>query len=336
MRQIAFARFLKPVLGLLLLAGLCWQMDSTKLLTLTKHADPGWLFFGLFVYILSNVMSAWRWQRIATYLGYVCPLPAILWLYAQGLALNALLPGGIVGGDLWRSMQLAERAKKDACTFGLQQAALSVFLDRVGGLWGLSIWSVLTWGLAAYFLVLPAFQAWPSLSFFETYLGFLLIAALLPAIAFCLMRFIENPFAKSNRAPQIAGILQKLFGKVTVKIGQNAECADTLSRLDSLWLTLPHSIAVQMLATLALWACLQSLGQPLHYLCVAGLSFAIFLSAVVPASFGGFGARELACVVILGWAGVAEEVAFSASVLFGLLGFLQGALGAMGWFRKNT
>lgn len=331
-----FARFLKPALGLLLLVGLCWQMDGMKILTLAKNADSVWLTLGFFAYVLSNLVSAWRWQQIVLNLGYLCSFAAVLRYYVQGITLNTFLPGGIVGGDVWRSMQLAEQAKQDAEKFGLHQAVLSVFLDRLGGLWGLSIWSLLTWGLAVYFLKLPLRQPLQGTSFFDAYLVFLLGAALMPICGLCLMYALANPSPKTNSANQFVGILQKLLSNIARWRWLHAGWKGQLRRLDSLWLTLPHSIIVQIFATLALWSCLQALSQPLDYLCVAGLCFAIFLSAVVPASFGGFGAREVACVVILGWLGVAEEVAFSASVLFGLLAMLQGALGIIYWFRKST
>lgn len=336
MRQLPFARFLKPFLGLLLLAGLCWQMDGLKVLALARHADPAWLAFGFFAYVLSNLISAWRWQRIVMHFGYMRPFLAMLWLYAQGITLNTLLPGGIVGGDVWRSVQLAQQARQDNQVFGLHQTALTVLLDRVGGLWGLSIWSLLAWGLAGFFLRLPSFQPLRGLDFFNAYLGFLMIAVLLPVFGLCFMhrciRAIRQ--AKTTQLCLFSSVMHKLLSHETRSRWLREDWLHQLRRLDSLWLTLPHSIAVQVFATLALWACLQALSQPLDYLCVAGLCFAIFLSAIVPASFGGFGAREVACVVILGWAGVAEEAAFSASILFGLLGLLQGLLAAIGWLRK--
>jgi len=68
------------------------------------------------------------------------------------------------------------------------------------------------------------------------------------------------------------------------------------------------------------------LGLRVDVLAIAALCAGIFLGAVVPASIGGFGSREVASLFFLSTLGVGVESAFLISVLFGLLATAQGLL----------
>ncbi len=124
---------LQAAAGLALVGLLAWQLDAAdvgrRLLTL----QPLHLCLALAAAVAGNLVSALRWRRIAADLGCIRPLEGFLVRYAQGVSLNTVLPGATLGGDAWRSAWLK------APDFPLAQAALTVLLDRITGLWMLAL-----------------------------------------------------------------------------------------------------------------------------------------------------------------------------------------------------
>ena len=97
--------------------------------------------------------------------------------------------------------------------------------------------------------------------------------------------------------------------------------------------SLSVSILSQWLTVLAFWFCMVAAGASLGLAEVTLLASAVFLSSLVPASVGGFGAREVGAVFFLAWVGVAAESALLGSVFFGLTATLQGLIGLVWWVR---
>jgi hypothetical protein len=79
--------------------------------------------------IASNAVSAWRWRAMARWLGAEMSLASGMRWYFQAIGLNVLLPGAVVGGDVYRAIALQKTGQAKAAS------NLSVILDRVSGLW---------------------------------------------------------------------------------------------------------------------------------------------------------------------------------------------------------
>jgi uncharacterized membrane protein YbhN (UPF0104 family) len=103
-------RFLKPLLGLALLAGLVSLTDTTALTTTFLQADLEWFGLALVLVIAANLICVYRWQVVCDQLGIRASYLYLLSAYAQGISANSVLPGGIVGGDAWRSLAIAKLA----------------------------------------------------------------------------------------------------------------------------------------------------------------------------------------------------------------------------------
>ncbi len=140
----------KPILGIGLLALIVWQLDIVRLMEVVNRIDVRWFLLGLFSLMLSNILSAYRWSRISEHLGVSIRLSAAIRLYAQGITANTLLPGGIIGGDIWRTLGLVRRGASKAT------AGLTVLLDRISGVWVLAICSLLA------LIVLICLESLPS------------------------------------------------------------------------------------------------------------------------------------------------------------------------------
>ncbi|HSH98387.1 MAG: YbhN family protein [Methylophilaceae bacterium] len=322
-KQSIIKRFFRPVLGLVLIALLISQLDTKKLFNVLANADYGWFFLACVLLIISNLLSVARWKKIVNHLGLAISYIRLVFLYAQALSANTVLPGGIVGGDVWRSLGLVryrEKVVMPAPTFTHADAAASVLLDRVGGLWSLCLFSfvasLFVLGLATENNLQDITQ-----SLLVSYVVFLGAAVIVPILlGFVALPLLEAAITLATHRVLKAGI------ETLLKIATN---------MHLLFSTLIESLLVQATAIATLYLCLKAVGVEMSFALVAAVSLAIFLAAIIPAAISGFGARELAAVVVLGYLGVHAESAFAASVLFGLAGTLQGFIGIYFWIKKE-
>ena len=284
--------------GLILLVGLLASLDTEALLQQLVSAQLGWFLLGLIAAITANLLCSLRWQRIARAceLGLATPWTQWAKLYFQGISINSVLPGGIVGGDVWRASQFKP----------FKVSGQAVFFERLAGLWGLFFIS-LGLGLTGLLLstgVNESFAArglpipWVFTTLYTVGLGFACLA----------------PIAAPWLLPR------KLGDALNLKLLTHG---------------LGLSLVSQGLTVVAFWACLKSAGLDLPFWLVGWLGSLIFLSALVPASLGGFGARELGVTLILGSLSMAPEAAAAGSILFGLTATFQGLIGLVFWLTDR-
>ncbi len=316
------------MLGLILIALLISQLDTKKLFQVVSHADYGYFLLACVLSIISNLLSVARWKKIVNHLGLAISYIRLVFLYAQALSANTVLPGGIVGGDVWRALGLVRywektsniRDKTQSPVFSHADAAASVLLDRVGGLWSLCLFSF----VACFFLLgMAADNRLQDINqrLLVGYILFLGASVIVPILlGFMALPLLELAISLVTHRVLKAGI------ETILKIATN---------LHLLFSTLIESLLVQFTAIATLYFCLKAVGVDMTFALVASVSLAIFLAAIIPAAISGFGARELAAVVVLGYLGVHAESAFAASVLFGIAGTLQGFIGIYFWIRKE-
>jgi len=284
-------RWVAPALGLALLTALVANTDSEQILSALLGADPALALAALVLAVASNIVCALRWRRIAQILELQgLGIGRSIGLYFQGMAINTVVPGGVVGGDAWRSYRLESISAQN----DLKRATATVLVDRLGGLWGL------TWiSLAAGMLTLQAQLAHGSVYF--SYLLLLTLAVAAPLV------LLLAPFVAVLWERQYAGALRQAIA--------------------GLFKTLPQSLGGQALGIAALTLSLQSVGVDTGLVQVAFLATAVFLAAALPASLAGFGARELGLVaVFLPMHPGATESLMAGSIVFGLLTLVQGIL----------
>ena len=173
----------------------------------------------------------------------------------------------------------------------LLRSGLSVLLDRLSGLWILCAASL------ASLLVAMAFGLLPSGKEIWVY-----IAALAAALA---LPWVPLPVARVENARR-----------------QALESEGPILR--SVWL----SVLVQVFSAAALWLCGFAAGAHLSYPAMLAAAAPIFIMGALPLGWGGFGARELGAVVVLGVLGVAPEQATVTGLLYGLGAVLQGLAAA--------
>jgi len=333
-------RWLKPLAGLALLTGMILAVDPVLLADQLKQARWGWLLAAVVAAILANVLCAYRWQQIARAMHLQGAEALSLWgwfkLYLQGVSVNSVLPGGIIGGDVWRASQFKP----------LVASGQAVFLERLSGLWGLFCLSALA-------------TLWPALTYTggDTGAGsgtggasaasgatagagvFVMDASLLSSWEWMVWCAALAPLVL-RVALQLGPVRQwKMRGSAEGNEDEPSAASKRMRKIVKasehrlVLQSLPVSILSQWLTVLAFWFCMVAAGASLGLAEVTLLASAVFLSSLVPASMGGFGAREVGAVFFLSWVGVAAESALLGSVFFGLTATLQGLIGLVWWVR---
>lgn len=289
---------LRGLLGLALLGAVLALADPARVLAQLRQAHPGWLLAGLAAAVASNVVSALRWRALARWLGADLHVGDACRWYFQAIGLNALLPGAVVGGDVYRAVVL-RRAGQDTLA-----SSWSVVLDRVSGLWMLCAIGGL--GAAACADVLAPWLRLPAGVFIALMLAGTALWLLLPWALPALLR----RWCPGWLAPLRTAALRPDFG---AQLG---------------WQVLA-SVAVQILSAAALAGGGLALGVQLSPAAWAFAIAPVFLMAALPVSVGGWGTREAAAVAALAPFGVAAPAAVGVGMVYGLYGLAQGALGAL-------
>lgn len=319
-------------IALLVLAA--WIVGPERLRAQLAHVDRDCFGAALLLAAAGQGVSVLRWRSIARIFGLRVHGGALALAYAQGMALNVVLPGATLGGDALRSVRLQAQGNP------LGVSALTVLLDRLSGLWVLCALSLLTGvGLLAAVLFVPGFAAsWlargrdaasflPALSA----LGERGAAAALCAYLAGLGMLCAIPWLpiRPRRSLPRAGA-EGASRNPLVRAWERAVAWHDLARAQSrpLARSLWTSVVVQVLCACALWLCLLAAGGDAAYWQVQAVAAPVFIAGALPVSYGGFGARELAAVALFPLVGLPSDQGLAASALYGLVGVFLGLAAA--------
>jgi uncharacterized membrane protein YbhN (UPF0104 family) len=173
----------------------------------------------------------------------------------------------------------------------LLRSGLSVLLDRLSGLWVLCAMSL----VALLVALALGMLAWDAT--IAVYLAGLVVALALP--------WLPLPFERPE------------------KVRRDALAAGG-PVFSSIWL----SVLVQVFSAAALWLFGWAAGLELTYAVMFAAAAPIFIMGAMPLGWGGFGARELSAVVVLGVLDVMADQATATALLYGISAVLQGVLAA--------
>jgi hypothetical protein len=294
MRRRGVVRFgLRLAVTAAVVGVLAGKLDWQRLAGALRGLNGGWWLAALGAYLLSQVVSAWRWAGLARGAGFDHSQGHFLRLYFEGVFFNVCLPTSI-GGDVVKAIRLAGGA------FGKLLAGCTVAADRMCGLTALGV--LATAGAVGEALALGVWQ---------TVLG----AIMLGVAAVAAMRvalYLLGGLARRLRRP--AGMAQLLKQLLVYR-----DRPRTIDRAIGL------SFVVQLLV-LAHVACL---GRALHldvpwraYVIVVPL---VSLATALPVSIGGAGLREGGLALLLVPYGATAE----SGAALGLVWFLVTAASAL-------
>ena len=157
--RISIPRPVKTILKLAISAAIITiivrKIDERLLLEAVSEANPLWVIWALVFFILSKVISAFRFNLLLSTEGVMMSALENIRLYWLCMYYNLLLPGGI-SGDGYKIKVLMERFAKP-----FKRMVTITLLDRISGLIALGQWSVvlLLWipeFRVYWYLVIPA------------------------------------------------------------------------------------------------------------------------------------------------------------------------------------
>lgn len=304
-------RLLGAPLGL---GAVVWWVGPQALWAALRGADGRWLAAGLLCALAGNVLAALRWGELVRWLGHAVKPRWSLGVYFQAAAISALLPGAVVGGDLFRVWQL----QREGCSSGV--AGLSVVLDRLSGLWILLALAALGLfgGLGAPEMerLRDLFQVPAAWSTVWLATGSLTAVLLLPLAVLWALAALAGWGAGAGRRRATALALLQRPGGLRQYLWQAAVSLLVHVCTVSAWVCGAHAFGI----TLPVWL-------------IAVTTAPILLLASMPVSFGGWGTREAAAVAAWSAFGVAPALAASAAATYGVYALLQTPLAL--WPRQS-
>lgn len=260
-----------------------WGVVGTEL----SEVSIGLLFLYVVFQLMGNVISAKKWQLIASYKGLSFSLKEGFFTYMTGAFINNFLPSTI-GGDTYRGLWLAKRT-------GARAAAIStVVFDRFIGLWTTAMLAL----LLSVFLWKYLFQSWPLLITLSILVSFLLVDLVITYFYCCtwFRAFVARlPFQKIRR------LLEEVifYTKKDIWIQTSA------------WSGLFILIGIG----LSNFILFHALGSTIGLFPFLAIIFLVAIISSVPLSINNIGVKEWAYVAFFGLVGVSVETAVTAALL---------------------
>ncbi|MBI3245381.1 MAG: flippase-like domain-containing protein [Deltaproteobacteria bacterium] len=293
--QVLSSRWFKLSVSLGLWGFLLYRTDLSLLRERLSSVHPAWVLVGFVGYLLSQVLSAYKWQLLARPLGFLQPFRAYAAYYFAGMYFNLLAPS-TVAGDFGRSVLLAAGRER------LPLAVQSVVADRVSGL------VMLLWVGAIGVLV-----ADPTVLPIQWRVG-VCAAAVCAVVGWWLLPYLlERSFHPEHRLRRfVQGFVGPYVRQPRVLLK-----ACGLSLLFHLL-----QFGLQLLLARAL-----GLEVSVWYLlvCIPLIS----LLSGLPISFGGLGVRESGYVMFLAMAGIGQERALALGLLWSAIVLGANATGGV-------
>jgi glycosyltransferase 2 family protein len=128
---------IKLVISVTIIILIIRKIDERLLLEVVSQANPLWVLWALFFFILSKLISAFRFNLLVSTEGVKMTNLQNIRLYWLCMYYNLLLPGGI-SGDGYKIKVLMERFEKP-----LKRMVTITLLDRISGLIALGQLSVI-------------------------------------------------------------------------------------------------------------------------------------------------------------------------------------------------
>ncbi|MCI0562073.1 MAG: flippase-like domain-containing protein [Nitrososphaera sp.] len=251
--------------------------------------------------VVQTLVLALRWYMVAAAIGALLGYREVISFTFMGVFFNQVLPTSF-GGDAVRIW----RAYRDGVS--LTGAINSVVLERISG----TIVLFLLGSLSVLFLqdhiTDPALRAGfvAALPIALIALAVLMFADRIPFLPTSIRRVVQNAqFAADSR--------RVFFDKSTMSI------------------LFVASLVSHFLAAIAAYVIASGLELTLPVWEFIPYMFLVSIVVLLPVSVAGWGVRESAMVIILGFAGVVPEKAFAISVLLGIIMLIAGFPGGVLW-----
>lgn len=303
LKLIIFA--LKAVISITSLYLVSRSISWSEVGEVLKHARYSLVIFALIVFWAAQFFSTLRFVYISRVLGGGLNFSTALSAHFLGLWFNQVMPTSL-GGDTVKVGILSK-------PLGLSVAIRSTLLDRLSGLMLL---------LLATIVLLPLYvNRFPLNPELIMFFGSVAVCGLLSV--FICTWVLHRISVVCTLGPRLQKIIQIFSDVCEFKKGP--------ALWDQIWTSsIVHfsGIVTYSLVGLALGINV----DPINFLLIVPI---IFIIALLPISFGGWGLREVGAVWLFGMAGIDSSSALAMSVCYGLLLVLAGLPGLVLFIRGN-
>lgn len=286
------SKLLRLGVSILLLGWIGWQTDWRALGESFAHLKAGYWLAGVALLIVTQIVSAWRWQYFARELRFERPLWHLSSFFFIGMYFGLVLPTS-VGGDVVRAWYLDGGSGRKLGAFG------SVFLDRLNGVLVLIAIACIATVLCP--LDLPVVIPW-------TVFG----------IAACAFLGLAS-----------LPLLARWQGFGSQRLQQLHRTVGLLRSPGILWITTLLSLFVQAANVVIVWLIGLALDAPVPASFYWVLVPLMSLLMLVPVSIGGWGVRENGMAIMLAPLGVAPGMALAMAFLWFANGAAVSLLGGL-------
>ncbi len=295
--KAALVLILKGVVSIGSLFFVIRSVDWESLIKVLTHVQMFWIVLALLIFWGAQVVSALRCVYIARVLGGSIPLATSLRAHFIGLWFNQMLPTSL-GGDVIKVAILKK-------SLGFSIALRSAILDRLSGFIFL---------LLAIAFMLPLYADIFSQKSQFTYM---LAALSLGGIATIILCAWGTHITRKYRSlhPIILKFIQIFSDIWSFRRGQ------------LMWNQFWTSAIVHFNGIAAYGLLGKALAINVDLITLVLLVPLVFLVALLPVSFAGWGVREVGAVWLFSIVGVAKEDALAISIAFGLLLLVAGLPG---------
>jgi glycosyltransferase 2 family protein len=294
-------KYARLAITVVLLSWVGWQTNWEEVASAFARLRLEWWLAAIGMLLLTQVVSAWRWQALARPFGFERTVRQLASYYFIGMYFNLLLPTS-VGGDVVRAWYLDGGSGRRLLAF------VAVFLDRFSGL--VVLLSLACAGVVLSPLNLPPWIPW----FVWTTTGCAALAiAAVPLLARSKTR-LARPLQKMRLALDALRAPRLLLGSTALSFG------------------------VQAGNVILVWLVGKSIGAEVpdgyYWIMVPMVS----LLAMLPVSINGMGVREGATALFLAHLGVPDGTAKTLALLwfavFLAVSLLGGFVYLFGQFPK--
>ena len=109
-------RYVQVTISVLLLVGFFYFIDTTEIFSIISYSDKWKVFLACIFCFCGNVACAFRWAKILN-----CESKIKFWkaikAYFESISFTTVVPVGMLGGDLYRSVRLSSRNSSDKFAF---------------------------------------------------------------------------------------------------------------------------------------------------------------------------------------------------------------------------
>lgn len=263
-----------------------------------------WFGAALAVFWVAQIVSALRCAYVARGLGMTLSVGTSIRAHFVGLWFNQVLPTGL-GGDIVKITWLRNR-------LGLGSATRVTVIDRISGLMML---------LFALSIQLP---------FYRLYIA---DARWLTALALASAAVLAGIVVIAAVANRMTGRFSLPFG--IRHVGQLLADVWSFRGGRAFWQQFWTSLVVHLNGIACFSLIARSMSIDVSLILLTLTVPVVFIAALLPLSFAGWGVREAGAILVFGAIGMPAESAFGISVTFGALLLVAGLPGLVLWMLKK-